>query len=60
VVVGVVVFGLLLWTLGRTKIGLLIRAGVQDREMVESLGYRIRGCSSACSWSAARWPAWAA
>jgi hypothetical protein len=30
------------WTLNRTKIGLLIRAGVQDREMVESLGYRIR------------------
>lgn len=42
VVVGMVVFGLLLWTLTRTKIGLLIRAGVQDREMVESLGYRIR------------------
>ncbi|HEX2547872.1 MAG TPA: branched-chain amino acid ABC transporter permease, partial [Ramlibacter sp.] len=42
VVVGVLVFGLLLWTLTRTKIGLLIRAGVQDREMVESLGYRIR------------------
>ena len=33
---------LLAWTLNRTKIGLLIRAGVQDREMVESLGYRIR------------------
>jgi ABC-type branched-subunit amino acid transport system permease subunit len=32
----------LAWTLSRTKIGLLIRAGVQDREMVESLGYRIR------------------
>jgi branched-chain amino acid transport system permease protein len=32
----------LLWTLSRTKVGLLIRAGVQDREMVESLGYRIR------------------
>ena len=32
----------LLWALNRTKIGLLIRAGVQDREMVESLGYRIR------------------
>jgi branched-chain amino acid transport system permease protein len=31
-----------MWVLGRTKIGLLIRAGVQDREMVESLGYRIR------------------
>jgi branched-chain amino acid transport system permease protein len=42
VVVGVLVFGVLLWTLTRTKIGLLIRAGVQDREMVESLGYRIR------------------
>ena len=39
--VGVLVFGALAWTLGRTKIGLLIRAGVQDREMVESLGYRI-------------------
>jgi branched-chain amino acid transport system permease protein len=41
-VVGVVVFGALAWTLSRTKIGLLIRAGVQDREMVEALGYRIR------------------
>src|SRR6187402_2729556 len=42
VVVGLIVFGLLLWTLTRTKIGLLIRAGVQDREMVEALGYRIK------------------
>ncbi len=42
VVVGVLVFALLLWTLARTKVGLLIRAGVQDREMVEALGYRIR------------------
>ncbi|HVE52103.1 MAG TPA: branched-chain amino acid ABC transporter permease, partial [Ramlibacter sp.] len=42
VVVGLAVFAMLLWTLTRTKIGLLIRAGVQDREMVESLGYRIR------------------
>jgi branched-chain amino acid transport system permease protein len=42
VVVGTVVFAVLLWMLTRTKIGLLIRAGVQDREMVESLGYRIR------------------
>ena len=42
VVVGLAVFGALAWTLNRTKIGLLIRAGVQDREMVESLGYRIR------------------
>ncbi|MCD6680570.1 MAG: branched-chain amino acid ABC transporter permease [Burkholderiaceae bacterium] len=42
VVVGLVVFLALLFVLERTKIGLLIRAGVQDREMVESLGYRIR------------------
>jgi len=40
--VGLGVFALLAWTLARTKVGLLIRAGVQDREMVESLGYRIR------------------
>ena len=42
VVVGLAVFVTQAWVLGRTKIGLLIRAGVQDREMVESLGYRIR------------------
>ena len=42
VVVGLIVLAALLYTLNRTKIGLLIRAGVQDREMVESLGYRIR------------------
>ncbi|MGM9488730.1 branched-chain amino acid ABC transporter permease [Ideonella sp. YS5] len=42
VVVGLVVFAVLLWVLNRTKLGLLVRAGVQDREMVESLGYRIR------------------
>jgi branched-chain amino acid transport system permease protein len=40
--VGLLVFALLSWTLSRTKIGLLIRAGVQDREMVEVLGYRIK------------------
>ncbi|MCL4774011.1 MAG: branched-chain amino acid ABC transporter permease [Burkholderiaceae bacterium] len=42
VVVGLVVFLAMLFVLERTRIGLLIRAGVQDREMVESLGYRIR------------------
>jgi branched-chain amino acid transport system permease protein len=41
VVVGLVVFAAMVWVLSRTKVGLLIRAGVQDREMVESLGYRI-------------------
>nr|WP_247652873.1 branched-chain amino acid ABC transporter permease [Ideonella aquatica] len=42
VVIGLAVFVLLAWVLGRTKLGLLIRAGVQDREMVEALGYRVR------------------
>jgi branched-chain amino acid transport system permease protein len=42
VIVGAAVLVSLLFTLNRTKIGLLIRAGVQDREMVEALGYRIR------------------
>ena len=41
-VVGIAVFAMLAWTLSRTKIGLLIRAGVENGEMVESLGYRIR------------------
>jgi branched-chain amino acid transport system permease protein len=40
--IGVVVLAGLLLVLNRTKLGLLIRAGVQDREMVEALGYRIR------------------
>jgi branched-chain amino acid transport system permease protein len=40
--IGLAVFAALAFTLSRTKIGLLIRAGVQDREMVEALGYRIR------------------
>ncbi|CAB3641604.1 branched-chain amino acid ABC transporter permease [Achromobacter marplatensis] len=40
--VGILVLGGMLWLLNRTKLGLLIRAGVEDREMVESLGYRIR------------------
>ena len=42
VLVGLVVFGVLAWILTRTKVGLLIRAGVENREMVESLGYRIK------------------
>ena len=42
VAVGLVVLVLLLWVLNRTKVGLLVRACVQDREMVESLGYRIK------------------
>src|SRR5574343_1016489 len=40
--IGLVVLVGLLLVLNRTKLGLLIRAGVQDREMVEALGYRIK------------------
>jgi branched-chain amino acid transport system permease protein len=39
--VGLVVFAVEMLILNRTKIGLLIRAGVENREMVEALGYRI-------------------
>jgi branched-chain amino acid transport system permease protein len=42
VVVGLAVFAAMFLTLNRTRIGLLIRAGVENREMVEALGYRIR------------------
>jgi len=42
VVVGLAVFAAMGWVLARTKVGLLVRAGVQDREMVEALGYRVR------------------
>ena len=42
VVVGVLVFAAMWAVLNRTRIGLLVRAGVENPEMVESLGYRIR------------------
>jgi len=42
VVLGLVIFVAMLLVLNRTRIGLLIRAGVENREMVESLGYRVR------------------
>ncbi|SHH05659.1 branched-chain amino acid ABC transporter permease [Massilia sp. CF038] len=42
VVIGLVVFATMFLVLNRTKIGLLIRAGVENREMVEAMGYRIR------------------
>lgn len=38
---GLVVFLGLYWMLNRTRMGLLIRAGVENREMVEALGFRI-------------------
>jgi branched-chain amino acid transport system permease protein len=42
VAVGLLVFAAMQLVLNRTRIGLLIRAGVENGEMVEALGYRIR------------------
>jgi branched-chain amino acid transport system permease protein len=42
VVVGLVIFTAMVLLLNRTRIGLLIRAGVENGEMVEALGYHIR------------------
>lgn len=41
-IVGMVLFLIMVLLLNRTKLGLLIRAGVQDREMVEALGYKVK------------------
>jgi len=38
---GLAVYVILHLTLSRTRIGLLVRAGVENREMVESMGFRI-------------------
>jgi len=42
VVVGLVLFAAMRWVLTRTKVGLLVRAGVENAEMVQALGYKIR------------------
>jgi branched-chain amino acid transport system permease protein len=41
VVLGLVVYAALYLVLNRSRLGLLIRAGVENREMVEALGFRI-------------------
>ncbi|TGG92402.1 branched-chain amino acid ABC transporter permease [Natronospirillum operosum] len=38
---GLTVYGLMLWVIDRTRLGILVRAGVENREMVEIQGYRI-------------------
>ncbi len=42
IVLGLAVFVGMELVLNRTRLGLLVRAGVENREMVESLGFRIR------------------
>ncbi len=41
VVLGLAIYAAMLWVIDRTRIGILIRAGVESREMVEIQGYRI-------------------
>ena len=41
VAIGAAIFLAMMLVLNRTRLGLLIRAGVEDREMVEALGYRV-------------------
>ncbi|KUJ73258.1 ABC transporter permease [Ruegeria marisrubri] len=40
--IGLVVFLAMRWVLRHTKIGLIVRAGVENGEMVQALGYRLR------------------
>lgn len=38
---GLAVYGVMIWTIEKTRLGILIRAGVENREMVAIHGYRI-------------------
>lgn len=42
IVVGFIVFGIFHYILTRTKIGLIVRAGVMNKEMVQALGINIK------------------
>lgn len=41
VALGLAIYAILVWIIERTRVGILIRAGVESREMVEIHGYRI-------------------
>ena len=42
IIVGFVVFGIFQYMLQKTKIGLIVRAGVMDKDMVQALGINIK------------------
>ncbi|KOO48885.1 branched-chain amino acid ABC transporter permease [Viridibacillus arvi] len=42
IVIGLVIFGIFQYVLKKTKIGLIVRAGVMDKEMVQVLGINIK------------------
>jgi len=41
-VLGLAIFGAMAYVLRRTRVGLLVRAGVENGEMVQAMGYRVR------------------
>ncbi|ETT80961.1 branched-chain amino acid ABC transporter permease [Viridibacillus sp. FSL R5-0477] len=42
IVIGLIIFGIFQYVLKKTKIGLIVRAGVMDKEMVQVLGINIK------------------
>lgn len=42
ILIGLVIFGIFQYTLKRTKVGLIVRAGVMNKEMVQVLGINIK------------------
>jgi branched-chain amino acid transport system permease protein len=42
IVIGLIVFAAIYFVLQRTRLGLIVRAGVMNKEMVEALGINIR------------------
>ena len=42
IVVGFIIFSVFQYMLKKTKIGLIVRAGVQDKEMAQALGIHIK------------------
>ena len=54
-IVGVVVLLAVWLLLKRSRLGMIIRAGVQDREMVEALGYQCPPCIHPC-FCVGSWP----
>jgi branched-chain amino acid transport system permease protein len=57
IVVALAVAAILYLVVMRTRLGMLIRAGASNREMVGALGVNISCCSRWCSASAPRWRA---
>ncbi len=46
ILVGLIIYGLIMLLLKKTKIGMIIRAGVDNREMVQALGINIKAVFS--------------